>query len=312
VTLVHLEGFEERRAPAGGCDLRYFVGGVGPPLVLVHGLGGSALNWAQLAPELARTRRVLVPDLPGHGRSAPLPAAERGARALEPYARVVAALVAREGMSAAAVVGHSLGGLVSLRLAVAEPEAVSELVLAAPAGISSTRRLARAALPVLAVVRPGRRISRFRRRVAASPRLRVAVFGYWGAADPAALPPAAVHGFLAGWDWHSDTWAAARALLRDDPRTELGRIRCPCLVLWGARDNQVPVADGFEFARRLGAPLRVVADCGHLLIGERPDACLDAITRFLDPRAAAGAAVPAASDRVRDLDELPGDAEAVG
>ena len=58
--------------------------------------------------------------------------------------------------------------------------------------------------------------------------------------------------------------------MSDDVRPELGHLRCPTLVLWGARDNQLPLVDGFEFARRLDAPLRVIADCGHLLIGERP------------------------------------------
>ena len=80
---------------------------------------------------------------------------------------------------------------------------------------------------------------------------------------------------------HSDVEEAGWALLRDDPRTDLGRIACPRLVLWGARDNLVPVVDGIEYARRLGAPLRIVPDCGHILIGERPDACLDAIETFL-------------------------------
>ena len=53
------------------------------------------------------------------------------------------------------------------------------------------------------------------------------------------------------------------------------------LVLWGARDNQLPVDDAFDYARRLRAQLRVIADCGHLLIVERPAACADAITGFL-------------------------------
>jgi pimeloyl-ACP methyl ester carboxylesterase len=52
-------------------------------------------------------------------------------------------------------------------------------------------------------------------------------------------------------------------------------------VLWGARDNQLPIGDAFDYARRLRGRLRVIADCGHLLIGERPDACADAIERFL-------------------------------
>ena len=66
-----------------------------------------------------------------------------------------------------------------------------------------------------------------------------------------------------------------------DARLELDRIGCPVLVLWGARDLLVPLADGYEFARRLRAPIRVIADCAHLLIGERPDACADAIGEFL-------------------------------
>jgi pimeloyl-ACP methyl ester carboxylesterase len=52
------------------------------------------------------------------------------------------------------------------------------------------------------------------------------------------------------------------------------------LVLWGGRDRQVPIDDGFEYARRLRAPIRVIADCGHLLIGERPDVCAAAIEEF--------------------------------
>jgi pimeloyl-ACP methyl ester carboxylesterase len=56
---------------------------------------------------------------------------------------------------------------------------------------------------------------------------------------------------------------------------------CPCLCLWGASDNWVRVDDGIEYARRLGAPLRTIAGCGHLLIGERPDACVAAIREFV-------------------------------
>jgi pimeloyl-ACP methyl ester carboxylesterase len=60
----------------------------------------------------------------------------------------------------------------------------------------------------------------------------------------------------------------------------------------------VPLADGFDYARRLGAPLRVIADCGHLLVGERPGACADAIESFLD--------------RIGDLEELPLEPELAG
>ncbi len=81
---------------------------------------------------------------------------------------------------------------------------------------------------------------------------------------------------------HTDTAGAAMALAADDPRLDLERVSCPSMLVWGARDPQVPVSDGFEYSRRLGAPLRVVAGAGHLVIAERPEACLDAIRALLD------------------------------
>ena len=116
---------------------------------------------------------------------------------------------------------------------------------------------------------------------ARSPGLRYLAFGWWGVSDPPALSPELVEAFLGGPAEHTDTTSLGRALVRDDIRPDLGRVGCPCLVLWGARDNWVLLEDGFELARRLRAPLRLIPDCGHLLIGERPDACLDAIESFV-------------------------------
>jgi pimeloyl-ACP methyl ester carboxylesterase len=268
---------EERTATVRGIRLRYYVGGDGAPLVLVHGLGGAASNWVELAPALVRRHRVLVPDLPGHGGSSPLPAAP----SLTPFADVVLLLAERERMLPAAVVGHSLGGLVALRLALRHPDGVSALMLAAAAGISSGTRARQAALTTILLARPARLVAPFRGLVARVPWLRHPVFGYFETADPLALSPEAVEGFLQPSELHTNVFDAGRALVDDDPRVDLGAVRCPCLVLSGARDHMVPVADAFEYARRLRAPLRIVPDCGHLLIGERPDACVEAIEELL-------------------------------
>jgi pimeloyl-ACP methyl ester carboxylesterase len=277
-TAKDLPGCDERFAEIKGVRMRYLVAGSGPPVILVHGLGGAASNWIELAPRFAHTARVLVPELPGHGGSSPLAAAPN----LNPYADRLATLLEREKMHRATVVGHSFGGSVALRLAMRHPGLVGGVVLAGAAGISSRRRTAVYGLLLTAFIQPGRRIAPFSAQIASAPRLRTLVFGGWGAADPPALTPEAAKGFLDGPAKHSDTLSAARALLLEDPRSELHRLGCPCLVLWGARDTQVRVDDAFEYARRLGARLRVIADCGHLLIGERPDACADAITSFLD------------------------------
>jgi magnesium chelatase accessory protein len=272
-----LQGFEERYAELRGVRLRYEVGGSGPPLVLVHGLGGAASNWAGLAPALARRFRVLVPDLPGHGGSGALPAAA----SMNAFADRIELLAAREAMLPAAVVGHSAGGLVALRLAARSPETVTAVVLAASAGISTARRAAQLTVEALGLVRPGRIFAGCRGAIVRYPALRYLAFGWWGVSDPPALSAVAVEAFLGAAALHTDTVSLGRALVRDDVRLDLERVSCPCLVLWGARDNWVLLEDGYELARRLRAPLRLIPDCGHLLIGERPDACQDAIGSFL-------------------------------
>ncbi len=286
-----LPGFTERYTDLRGVRLRWFQAGEGDTLLLVHGFGGAASNWTAVAPALARQSRVLVPDLPGHGGSSALPGPPER---LDPFAERLALLLEREGGAPAVVVGHSLGGVVALRLALRRPELVRGLVLAGSAGIGSGTRQSERALTLVSLVQPGKRISRWRRGFARNALLRRLAFGVVSVADPRALSPLVANAFLAGSALHTDVRSAGDALVRDDPRVDLERVRCPALVLHGARDRQVPLRDGVEYARRLGAPLRVIADCGHLLIGERPGAVVDAI-----------------SDWVRELEELPLERELV-
>jgi pimeloyl-ACP methyl ester carboxylesterase len=277
MTDAKLPGLEERFAELKGVRMRYFVGGEGPPLILVHGLGGAAANWTELAPLLLRRYRLLVPDLPGHGGSTALPAVA----GLEPFADRVALVAQREGMLPATVVGHSLGGMIVLRMVLRRPEDVRAIVLAAAAGLSVGNIVGRQLLSVFSTIRPGRLAGRYRGWVSRSPLLRRFVFGFVSVADPVGLTDEAVEGFLAAHLLHTDVDSAWQALRADDPRQELEAVRCPVLVLWGAEDVQLPLDDAFEYTRRLRARLRVIPGCGHLLIGERPDACNHAIEDFL-------------------------------
>ena len=258
-------------------SIDYHVGGSGPPLLLVHGLAGSTGNWVELVPDLVGSYRVISIDLPGHARSEPL---LRGAT-MEDFAAAAAAVLEAEGVQQAIVAGHSFGGLVAIRLARSRPELVRALLLVSPAGIATTTRLAQVLVLTSATIRPGRRVARFRHRWAERTWYRRALFRPWFVSDADALSARATHGLLAAQSLHADTKVASRAMLSDDPREHLTEISCPALVLWGARDPQLPLEDAFEYARRLRAKLRVVADCGHLVIVERPAACLDALEELV-------------------------------
>jgi pimeloyl-ACP methyl ester carboxylesterase len=285
-----MPGLESHVADVSGRETRYWVGGEGPPVVLIHGLGGAATNWTELAPLLARRRRVVVPDLPGHGRSAPLAEVE----GLTSYAEHVGLLAKQLGALPAAVVGHSLGGVVALRLAAGRPDDVRALALVCAAGIHRHARWAERALRITSLLRPDAVVTRCRLEVARRARLRRAVFGHWGAVDAAALSERAVLGLLGSRRQGTDVASARRALFRDDPRHDLHRVSCPTMLIWGARDHLVPLASGFEYARRLRAPIRALPAAGHLVIVERPGECAAILEEFFDDL-----------DGVGEVDELP-------
>jgi pimeloyl-ACP methyl ester carboxylesterase len=103
-------------------------GSSAPPMVLVHGLGGSHLNWVQVAPALAAERRVLAVDLAGFGLT---PAAGRSA-AVQSNAALLGRFVREVAGSPAVLAGNSMGGMISILHAHAEPAAVAGLVLVDP------------------------------------------------------------------------------------------------------------------------------------------------------------------------------------
>jgi pimeloyl-ACP methyl ester carboxylesterase len=254
-------------------SVHYHVGGAGEPLLLLHGLAGSSRNWCEALPALVERYRVISVDLPGHARSGALP---RGATTAD-FASSVAAVLDAESVEGALVAGHSFGGLVALRLAQRRPELVRGLLLASLAGIASSTRTARAIVHAATTIRPARFAAVFRHRLAGRAWYRRAVFRPWFVSDAVALSERATHGLLGAQPEHADTRTAGRALVADDPRADLDGVSCPIVLLWGARDAQLPLEDAFEYARRLRAKLRLVADCGHLVIVERPEAVVDAL-----------------------------------
>jgi pimeloyl-ACP methyl ester carboxylesterase len=221
--------------------------------VLIHGLGGSHLNWLQVAPGLAGLGRVLALDLPGFGWS---PRDGRGSGLMDER-RILSRFVAELSTGRTVLAGHSMGGVIAILQAVVEPESSAGLVLT-----SSALPWSRGGLPHPAVIgafalydtpRVGDRVARVRMR-RMDPE-QVVRFGYrMIASDPSSIPEEIVRMNIdLVRERQSDPDApdafldAARSMLRLGRRPgvsarALRGIACPVLLLHGRRDRFVPAS----------------------------------------------------------------------
>jgi 3-oxoadipate enol-lactonase len=106
-------------------SIHYLIRGQGEPLLLIHGLGGSGADWAFQVAALERRFQVIVPDLPGSGRSAP----PRGEYTIEGFATALWSLLDHLGISRTNIIGFSMGGAVALEMAARRPSHVPRLGL---------------------------------------------------------------------------------------------------------------------------------------------------------------------------------------
>jgi pimeloyl-ACP methyl ester carboxylesterase len=120
-----------------GVPIHYVEAGQGKAVLLIHGLGASTFSFRHTIPELAQRYRVIALDLKGFGYSA----RPQSDYSLTAQAALVRQVMDRLGVERAAVVGHSMGGAVAMRLALGYPERVSRLVLVASATDRELRRL---------------------------------------------------------------------------------------------------------------------------------------------------------------------------
>src|SRR2546426_4449564 len=236
-------------------------GGTGPTLVLVHGLGGSHVNWLAVAPVLARRARVLAVDLAGFGRT-PL-----GERSADVHANRVLLDRFLDGRAAgpAVLVGNSMGGLVAMMEA-ALAERVAGLVLVAPAQPRSAEARVDGTVAALftlyALPLVGEQVLRWRARLLGPAGVVRATLALC-CADPSRIPPDVVeaHVALARERLEHMPWAnrafiqAARSLIAVAARRSwfdemVRRITAPALLVPGGRGRLVAAAG----ARRLAGP----------------------------------------------------------
>ena len=266
-------------------------GGDGPPLVCVHGLGGSALNWTPVGAGLAAHHHVLALDLRGFGRT-PL---GRGTR-LRDNERLLDLFLREVAGWPATLVGNSMGGLLSVRHAAKHSDTVHNLVLVDPALPWRWRR----ALPMYAIVAalltPGlseralsARVPRLGPERVVDTVLRIVC------ADPDRVADDVVRAHVElERDWlrsprsqrafaqasRSLLWALARGA---DSRI-YGQVRPPVLIIHGDSDRLVPVVNSRLIGRLFGWQVEVLPGVGHVPMLEAPDDFVRLVLSWLGTR----------------------------
>jgi len=118
-------------SPSGAAaDLGYKKEGKGPGVVLLHGLGGNRDAWTEISKRLKKDHTVLSVDLPGHGDSDNIaPPMKEGAADLDAIGSEIAKLIRKQKMDSVVLVGHSIGGAIAIRVALADPKIARGIIL---------------------------------------------------------------------------------------------------------------------------------------------------------------------------------------
>jgi pimeloyl-ACP methyl ester carboxylesterase len=263
------------------------------PVVMVHGLGGSHLNWVRIAPVLAKRTRVLTVDLPGFGLSP----SEHRRTGVDANAAVLHRFLREVVGRPVILIGNSMGGMISLFEAAAHPDTVSALILVDPA-LPVAQRVPdpRIAVQFAMYFTPfvGERYLKYAGRKMTDRQLVERMIDLCfadpsRASEDSLAAAAALTGYRRGLPPEDAAFLqASRSLMRvlARPRRYLGvmqSIAQPVLLLHGDRDRLVPVAAARKVATANPRWDSVIlADVGHTPQLEVPDALLDHVQAWVD------------------------------
>lgn len=262
---------EERRVVVDGVDTCVLEGGDGSPVVLLHGgIECGGVYWAPVVEALARRHRLVVPDVPGLGASAPVPRLRQ-----EVFESWLAELIQLSCEEPPLLVAHSLLGSLSARYAVRHGGLLRELVVYAAPGVGPYRMpVGLRAAAIRFALRPTEANAQRLQRWAIDDYDRVRLArGDWFEAFT---------GYLRSRAGVPHVERTMRQVVgvgtrRIDPGV-LRAVRVPTALVWGRQDRFVPLRLALDAAAATGWGLRVVDGAGHVPHIERPEAFVDALT----------------------------------
>lgn len=286
-------GFEKRVIETRDCPIAARVGGGGPPLLLLHGYPETHVMWHRIAPALAESFTVVAADLRGYGDSGTPPSdPEHRAYSKRAMAADQVEAMGKLGFDRFQVAGHDRGGRVTHRMCLDHPDrveraAVLDIVPTPHVFETADQRIARRYYHWFFLSQPEPLPERL---IGGDPEFYLGTkVASWGVGT-GWLPPEVREEYLRFFrrpeNIHAtceDYRAGATIDLEDHAADRDRRVRCPLLVLWGARavvhELYDPIAVWREWADDVNGE---AIDCGHYLPEEAPEATLAALRAFLD------------------------------
>lgn len=260
-------GFHNEYTTIRGNRIHYYEGGRGAPVLLVHGLGSRAEDWANLMPQLKQAGfHVYAIDLLGYGRSAK-PA--NAAYTIPEEAQYIEEFLAQRNLEKVNLIGWSMGGWIAMRVALDDPQRIGRLVLCDAAGIRFEPSFKPADM---------------------EPTTIPAVQHLYNLLMP---QPTSVPDFLARdmirkferLNWVVDRSARAMFSGVDLLDGKLGELQMPTLIVWGKQDHLIPLATGIALHQQIPqSTLQVYDGCGHLAPGQCAERVGPRLIDFLQGR----------------------------
>jgi pimeloyl-ACP methyl ester carboxylesterase len=245
-----------------GMQVHYREEGTGPAVVLLHGTSSSLHTWDGWTQVLKKSFKVVRLDLPGFGLTGPQPARDYG---MGTYVAFFERFAGRVGLEKFALAGNSLGGRIAWNYAASHPERVRALILLGSSGYSETVKSGPIAFraahwPVVPDIMV---------RVDPRPFVEDGVKKSYG--DPGRIRPETIDRYyeLTLRPGNRDAFVDRMRTRYPDESARLRALTVPTLVMWGARDQVVPVENAKQFERDIkGSRVIVYDDLGHVPMEE--------------------------------------------
>lgn len=255
---------EEKNIFTNGLKINYKITGQGPPILILHGWGGSSGSWVEVAEILAKEKfKIIIPDLPGFGKSKTPPKPWN----IADYAEWVIDFANSQDWKEFFTLGHSFGGRIAIKLATQYPQRVKKLILCCSAGIkpkpdAETKIIFWLTKIGNAIFTP-KPLKRFK--------------------DTARN---LFYIFLR----HKDYVKADRTMretikkvLEEDLLSDLPKIKTKTLIIWGEKDKMVPLKYAYIFKEKIeNSKLEIIPKVGHTPNLERPERLTQTILNFLE------------------------------